>query len=118
MPQFRNRLANLGTGAVNQGYVIYKRISWPIDSMGLWGQVTVHAMRRVDLHLFTGRQNYGLRYLSTGDIGRNAMFGANIFYRIAPNVLIGPEFSQLRSVYIGQGVRINNHYDFALAYLF
>ncbi len=111
-------VANLGTGALNQGYVIYKRISWPIDSMGIWGQVAVHPLRRVDLHLFTGRQNYGLRYLSTGDISRNAMFGANIFYRIAPNVLIGPEYSQLRSVYIGQGVRINNHYDFAVAYLF
>ena len=46
------------------------------------------------------------------------MFGANIFYRIAPNVLVGPEFSQLRSVYIGQSTLINNHYDLALAYLF
>jgi hypothetical protein len=111
-------VANLGTGAVNQGYVVYKRISWPIDSMGLWGQLTIHALPRVDLHLFTGRQNYGVRYLSTGDVSRNAMFGANIFYRIAPNVLIGPEFSQLRSVYIGQNTLINNHYDLALAYLF
>ncbi len=111
-------VANLGTGAVNQGYVIYKRISWPIDSMGLWGQVTIHALPRLDLHLFTGRQNYGVQYLSTGDVSRNAMFGANIFYRIAPNVLVGPEFSQLRSVYIGQSTLINNHYDLALAYLF
>ncbi len=111
-------VANLGTGAINQGYVTYNRVAWPIGSLGLWGQFTIHAMRRVDVHLFTGRQNYGLRYLSTADVSRNAMFGANVFYRIAGNVLIGPEFSQLRTVYIGEGVRINNHYDFALAYLF
>jgi hypothetical protein len=111
-------VANLGTGAVNQGYVVYRRTAWPIDSMGLWGQLTIHALPRLDLHLFTGRQNYGVRYLSTGDVSRNVMFGANVFYRIAPNVLLGPEFSQLRSVYIGQGTRINNHYDLALAYLF
>ena len=111
-------VANLGTGAINQGYVIYRRNEWPFDSVGVWGQFTVHAARRLDLHAFTGRQNYGLRYLGNGDVSRNAMFGANLLYRIAPNVLLGPEFSQLRTVYIGQGVRINNHYDFALAYLF
>ncbi|SPE37809.1 conserved exported hypothetical protein [Candidatus Sulfopaludibacter sp. SbA3] len=111
-------VANLGTGAINEGYAVYKNRAWSIDCLGLWGQFTVHAAPRLDVHAFTGRQNYGVRYLSTGDVSRNAMFGANLFYRIAPNVLLGPEFSQLRSIYIGQGVRINNHYDFALAYLF
>jgi hypothetical protein len=37
---------------------------------------------------------------------------------VAPNVLMGLEASQLRTMYLGQGVRINNHYDLALAYLF
>ncbi len=111
-------VANLGTGILNQGYTTTKRVAWAIDSMGIWGQFTVHATRRTDLHVFTGRQNYGLRYLSTGDVSRNAMFGVNLFYRLAPNVLLGPEYSQLRTVYIGQGVRINNHYDLALGYLF
>ena len=111
-------VANLGTGAVNQGYTTTKRVAWAIDSMGIWGQFTIHATRRADLHLFTGRQNYGLQYLGPGDVSRNAMFGANLFYRIAPNVLLGPEYSQLRTVYIVYGARINNHYDLALAYLF
>ncbi|HWC99241.1 MAG TPA: hypothetical protein VG456_20925 [Candidatus Sulfopaludibacter sp.] len=112
-------VANLGTGAINQGYVIYsKRAFWPIDTVGGWGQATIHAARRVDLHLFGGVQNYDQEYLGTGDVSRNWMLGANLFYRIAPNVLIGPEFSQMRTVYIQQGIRINNHYDFALAYLF
>ena len=38
--------------------------------------------------------------------------------RVAPNVLVGLETTQLRTMYIGQGMRINNHYDLALAYLF
>ena len=46
------------------------------------------------------------------------MFGGNLYFRIAPNVLMGPEISQLRTVYLGQGTRRNNHYDLALAYLF
>ncbi len=45
-------------------------------------------------------------------------YGANLFFRLAPNVLLGPEISQLRTTYIGHGIRINNHYDLALAYLF
>jgi hypothetical protein len=111
-------VANLGTGAINQGYVIYKRVFWPIDTIGGWGQFTIHATRRIDVHLFSGRQDYSTEYLGPGDAQRNSLYGTNIFYRIAPNVLLGPEFSQMRTVYIGQGVRINNHYDFALAYLF
>ena len=46
------------------------------------------------------------------------MFGGNLYYRLAPNVLLGLEASQLRTVYLVNGVRINNHYDLALAYLF
>jgi hypothetical protein len=31
---------------------------------------------------------------------------------------MGIEASQVRTMYVGQRVRINNHYDLALAYLF
>jgi hypothetical protein len=41
-----------------------------------------------------------------------------VYYRLAGNVLVGLEASQLRTVIIGQGVRINNHYDLAFGYLF
>jgi hypothetical protein len=56
--------------------------------------------------------------LGTGSIGKNLLFGGNAYFRLAPNVLMGIEASQVRTTYIGQGVRINNHYDLALAYLF
>jgi len=56
--------------------------------------------------------------LAVGSIGKNLLFGGNAYFRLAPNVLMGLEASQIRTVYFGQGVRINNHYDLALAYLF
>ena len=51
-------------------------------------------------------------------IGRNWLYGANFFYRLAPNVLAGVEATQVRTTYIDTGFRLNNHYDLALAYLF
>lgn len=111
-------VAALGTGAINEGYEAYRHGAEAIGSDGGWGQFTVHAAKRIDVHLFTGIQTYQTSMLSAGDVNRNFMYGANLFYRLAPNVLLGPELSQLRTFYIAQGARINNHYDFALAYLF
>jgi hypothetical protein len=108
----------LGAGVINEGYVAYGRNAYAIQSNGGWGQVTIHAARRVDVHAFTGIQTYTNSHLGLGDADRNVMFGVNIFFRLAPNVLLGPEISQLRTAYIGHGLRINNHYDLALAYIF
>lgn len=111
-------VAHLGTGAVSEGYVAYRGNAEAISAIGGWGQFTIHAARRVDAHIFSGQQQFSSDHLSTGDIKRNLMYGMNLFFRLAPNVLLGPEISQLRSLYIRQGTRINNHYDLALAYLF
>ena len=89
-----------------------------VDSIGGWGQFTVHAAPRIDLHLFTGQQDDQDRELSAGRIGKNLLYGGNLYYRLAPNVILGLEATQLRTKYIGQGFRINNHYDLALAYHF
>jgi hypothetical protein len=56
--------------------------------------------------------------LIEGRIGKNMLFGGNMYYRLAPNVLLGLEYSHLRTHYIGQGIRQNNHYDLALGYFF
>jgi hypothetical protein len=111
-------VANLGTGAVNQGYSLYGNYAEAIRSQGGWGQFTIHTVRRLDFHLFSGQQDYDAGDLRPGSVGRNLMFGGNLFFRVAPNVLVGPEISQLRSFYLGLGTRINNHYDMAFAYLF
>jgi len=114
-------VSSLGTGAVNQGYYI---VSGPyataeaINAIGGWGQLTLHTLRRVDFHLFTGQSDYTDAQLQPGSIGKNLLFGGNLFFRLAPNVILAPEVTQLRSYIIGQRTRINNHYDLALAYLF
>jgi cell division protein FtsB len=111
-------LANLGTGAVNQGYYVTTYNAEAIDSRGGWGQFTIHTIRRLDFHLFTGQQDYQDSELRPGSVGRNLLYGGNLFFRVGPNVIVGPEITQMRSFYIGQGIRINNHYDLAFAYLF
>ena len=111
-------VSNLGTGVINQGYALYRRSAIAITARGGWTQFTVHTIPRLDFHLFTGLQYYESGVLGAGDVSRNAMYGVNLFYRIAPNVLVGPEISQFRTLYIGSGTRLTNHYDLALAYLF
>ena len=46
------------------------------------------------------------------------MYGGNFFFRVAPNVSARAGDHQTRTFYLGDGTRINNHYDMALAYLF
>lgn len=115
---FKGRnVAPLGNGYA-QGFYGYGRHLDAIPSMGGWGQITVHTLPRLDVHLFTGQQDDKNSDLNAGRIGKNLMYGGNLFYRIAPNVLVGIEATQLRTMYIGQGLLINNHYDLAIGYLF
>ncbi|HKA01191.1 MAG TPA: hypothetical protein VKE70_31980 [Candidatus Solibacter sp.] len=110
-------VAHLGSGT-RQGYVVYGRYARPIDSRGGWGQLTVHTLPRLDFHFFTGQVDDANRGLDRGAISKNILYGGNSFFHVAPNVIVGLEATQVRTMYIGQGVRINNHYDLALAYLF
>lgn len=110
-------VAPLGNG-YGQGFYGYGRHQESVESIGGWGQLTIHTAPRVDIHLFSGQQDDSNSDLNTGRIGKNLLFGGNVYYRVAPNVLVGFELTQLRTLYIGQGLRINNHYDLALAYSF
>jgi len=111
-------VSNLGTGSINEGYAVYHHSALAIASRGGWSQFTVHTTRRLDFHLFSGLQYYESAALGGGDASRNIEYGANLFYRIAPNMIIGPEISQFRTLYLVNGIRLTNHYDLALAYLF
>ena len=93
-------------------------VAIPVHSQGGWGQLTFPATSRLSFHLFSGLENGRTADLAAYAIGRNWMYGANLFYRLAPNVLLGAEVSQARTTYIDSKLRLNNHYDLALAYLF
>jgi hypothetical protein len=110
-------VAPLGNG-YQQGFVLRDNRIRPVHSRGGWGQLTIRAAPRVDLHLFAGQQDDDNRDLVAGRIGKNLQNGANVYFRLAPNVLLGLEGSQVRTWYLGEGWRINNHYDVALGYFF
>jgi hypothetical protein len=109
----------LGTGGYRQGYTILGRGSvQPVHSLGGWAQVTLRATSRLSFNLFSGQQDDRNRNLEQGAIAKNLAYGANFFYRLAPNVLVSFETSQLRTSYVGASRLLGNHYDLALAYLF
>jgi len=90
----------------------------PVHAKGGWEQLTFLATSRLSFHLFSGLEADRAADLTEYNITRNWMYGGNLFYKIAPNVILAVEASQARTTYIERGVRLSNHYDLALAYLF
>jgi len=112
-------VAPLGTGAIRQGFVaLGPSLLTAVHSEGGWGQLKLRAGSRLWFNLFTGQQDDRNSQLAAGAIGKNLVYGANLFYRLAPNVLASFEASQTRTNYLGSGILLNNHYDLALGYLF
>jgi hypothetical protein len=110
---------NLGTGGIRQGFVVRgDGLVRPVHSIGGWAQLTWLVTPRLSFNFFGGQQNDRASDLFAGRSGQNQRYGANFFYRLAPNVLASFEFSQLRTTYIAIGERLFNHYDLALAYQF
>ena len=110
---------NVGPVGGLEGFTILPSgLAIPVHSKGGWGQLTFLATRRLSFHIFSGLENDREADLTPYAIDRNWLYGANFFYRLAPNVLLGVETSQARSRYVETGMRLNNHYDLALAYLF
>jgi hypothetical protein len=110
-------VAGLGSGT-RQGYEVGATSANSVGSRGGWGQFTLHTLPRLDFHFFTGQVDDRNADLEVGSIGKNLLFGGNAYFKVAPNVLVGMEATQVRTMYLGQRVRINNHYDLSLAYLF
>ena len=116
-------LAKLGAGGVRQGFLVRQRGPGldeviPIHTRGGWAQVTFIATPRLSFNLYSGQDDPRNQDLGAGGILKNLAYGANAFYRIAPNVVVGGEVSQVRTRYLGGQRPLNNHYDLAVAYLF
>jgi hypothetical protein len=112
-------VTHLGTGGVGQGFVILgpQQVE-SLPSHGGWAQLTIPVTDRFSFHFFSGMQDDRNARLPAGQIGRNVAYGANFFYRLAPNVIMSLETSQVRTSFIQMAHRLNNHYDLAFAYLF
>ena len=91
----------------------------PIGGRGGWAQLTWLATSRLSFNLFSGQHHADHRELLASTIRhKNVVYGANFFYRLAPNVITGIEASQARSWYVNGQRALNNHYDLYVAYLF
>jgi hypothetical protein len=112
-------VAMFGVGGIRQGFTILgARRVVPVHSRGGWSQLSFQAHSRVTFNVFGGIHDDRNRDLTATGIARNQTGAANVFFRIAPNVLVVFETMQTRTTYLGVGNRLNNHYDLAIAYLF
>ena len=73
---------------------------------------------KLSFHFYAGEQYNRPTDLAPSGIQRNFVYAGNLMYKLAPNVLAALEASQTRTEYLGSLLRLNNHYDLALAYLF
>jgi hypothetical protein len=89
-----------------------------VHSTGGWAQLSVPATNRITLNWFAGIHDDRDSDLNRGQNGRNRSGGANVMYRVAPNVVLSFEGLQIRSNYIGTANRRMNRYDLSIAYLF
>jgi len=89
-----------------------------VHSQGEWGQLALFPTGRLSLHVYAGEQQDRAVDLAPGSLQRNFVFAGNFMYKLAPNLIAAFEASQARSQYLGSTLRLNNHYDLALAYLF
>jgi hypothetical protein len=90
----------------------------PVHATGGWGQLAVFPASRLSLHFYGGEESDRPSDLPVNSVGRNLIYAGNAIYKLSSNVLASFEVSQTRTDYVSAGVRLSNHYDLALAYLF
>ena len=106
-------------GALRNGLrVLANGIAIPVHSQGGWAQWSILATNRITLNLMAGIHDDRNADLASGQNARNRQAAGNIMFRIAPNVVISCEGANFRSLYLGQGTRVNQRYDLAIAYMF
>jgi hypothetical protein len=89
-----------------------------VHSQGAWGQIALFPVSRLSLHIYAGAQWNSAADLGPGSVTTNFVYAGNFIYKLAPNILAAIEASQARTQYFNSALRLNNHYDLALAYLF
>ncbi len=110
-------VANLG--ALRQGFLILgPSQARAVHSTGGWAQIAIFPTPKLTFHLYGGQQSNRAADLLASSARRNFVYAGNLMYRLAPNILGSIEISQTRTDYLTQRIRLNNHYDLALAYLF
>ncbi len=107
-----------GLGALPGFSILPSEAVIPVHSHGEWGQIALFPLPKLSLHFYAGQQFNRPTDVASYGIQRNFVYAGNLMYKLAPNVLAALEASQTRTEYLGSLLRLNNHYDLALAYLF
>jgi hypothetical protein len=108
-----------GVGGLRQGFTIIGIDRFTaVRASGGWAQLSYLATKRLTLNAYSGQESNHAADLLAGQIVRNFVYAGNALYRLGPNVLLGLEANQSRTTYLGGKIRLVNHYDLALAYLF
>jgi len=108
-----------GVGGLRQGFNFTDRNQFTaVHTTGGWAQLSFLATQRLTFNAYGGQESDRTADLLAGQISRNLVYAINSQYRLGPNLLLGLEASQTRTTYTGGKIRLLNHYDLALAYLF
>jgi len=108
-----------GVGGLRQGFTFAGINQFTsVHTSGGWAQLSFLATRRLTFNMYGGQESDRVSDLLAGQISRNFVYAVNSQYRLGPNILLGLEASQARTAYTGGRIRLLNHYDLALAYLF
>ena len=108
-----------GVGGLRQGFTLIGNGPFiAVPTSGGWAQLSFLATKRLTFNMYGGQESNPAVALLPGQIARNIVYAGNTQYRLGPNVLLGLEASQARTTYVGGLIRLVNHYDLALAYLF
>ena len=107
-----------GLGALPGFNILASGAALAVHSHGEWGQIALFPVPKLSFHFYAGEQYNRASDIAASGIRRNFIYAGNIMYKLAPNVLAALELAQVRTQYLGSVIRLNNHYDLALAYLF
>lgn len=112
-----------GLGGLGQGFTIFANgLILPVGAAGGWSQLSFLATSRLSFNAYGGEEDDRAADLLAGAIHRNFLYAGNVMYHLGPNVILALEASQTRTSYFGSLypslMRVNNHYDLALGYLF
>jgi len=83
-----------------------------------WVQNSFRITKRLKINGFAGEQSDRPSDLASAALRSNLAWGGNLMYHLAPNVVTSFEAMQLRTKYMNVGLRLTDHYDLAIAYLF
>jgi hypothetical protein len=108
-----------GLGGLRQGFTVTpdENVN-AVHVTGGWAQMQIFATSRLSFHFYGGEEYDRARDLNPGSLNRNIQYAGNAVYKLAPNVISAFEVSQTRSTYLPFGLRLVNHYDLAIGYLF